>query len=147
MKRILSALFALAALAFVPTAAQAQYAWIPLDGMPATLATTVSTNLASPPVIDCTKQANVAILLSFNQSSASTSNVIYTFQSSINRSNWDTVQTRVITVASTGTTRRDCVTNITVNGVGYLRLVTIDNGTALTTMTNFGVQYAVKVQQ
>jgi hypothetical protein len=138
MKKIVSSL----CFALLCFAASAQY--VELGQMPATLATTVSTNLATPQVIDCSAQQNVAIMLSFNQSGASTSNVVYTFERSVDRNVWDTATKYTISVPSSGTTRVNYGTNINVAGFRYLRLVTIANTTALTTMTNFGVTYSVK---
>jgi hypothetical protein len=138
MKKIVSIL----SLALMCFAASAQY--VALDQMPATLASTVTTNLATPQVIDCSAQQNVAIMLMFNQSGASTSNVVYTFERSVDRVNWDTATKYTITVPSTGTTRVNYGTNINVAGFRYLRLTSIANATALTTMTNFGVHYSIK---
>ncbi len=112
--------------------------------MPATLATTVTTNLATPPVLEVGRQQNVVIEFMFNQDSASTSNVVYTFDRGIDRSTWDTNSPLTFTYASQGATRVNICTNISVTGYRFLRLRTIANATALTTMTNFGVQYAIK---
>jgi hypothetical protein len=115
-----------------------------LTSLPATVATTVTTNLAAPPVAFVGKQSSVTFEFSFNQSGASTSNVVYTLHRSLDNATWDTNSPITITVASQGATRVDYFTNINTAGVGYIRLYSIANATALTTMTNFGVQYGVK---
>lgn len=143
MKKIIFAILSLIAL---PILAQSDYVSIPTTGyMPATQATTVVTNLANPPVIDCSRQQNVSIQFSFNQSAASTSNVVFTLQKSIDRLTWDTNQVYTISIPSTGTARVDAITNLNVGGARYLRVSRIANDTALTTMTNFGIQYSIKV--
>jgi len=131
---------------FVSFSANAQtYKALNYNPGPATLATTVSTNLATPLLIDVRKQNNVAFQVRFNQSGASTSNVVYTLQSSIDGTYWDPTRVITLTFASTGATDVVGVTNVAINGVGYLRLVTIANTTAITTMTNKSFGYAVKI--
>jgi len=125
-------------------ASNVTYAPAVLTSLPATLATTVTTNLASPPVANVSKQSTVTFEFSFNQSGASTSNVVYVLHRSMDNSTWDTNNPITITVASQGATRVDYFTNLSTAGCGYIRLYSIANATALTTMTNFGVQYAVK---
>lgn len=145
MKNKNKCLFAIIALfaVILSLTAHAQ-GYVTVATSPATLATTVTTNLASPPVIECDRQQNVALVFSFNQSGASTSNVVYTLERSVDRSNWDTATTYVFSIPSTGTTRVNYGTNINVGAFRYLRVKTIANSTALTTMTNYGVSYAIK---
>ncbi len=141
MKTILSLMLVLASLAV----ANAQtYAPQVLGNMPATLATTVETNLATTPVIDVRKQNNVAITFSFNQTSASTSNVVYVLHRSIDGSRYDTNREITVTIPSTGAATNNYTTNISCSGIGYIRLAAIRNTTSITTMTNFGVTYAIK---
>lgn len=141
MKKLIT-LLALAVFAGVASAQT--YAPQSLGNMPATLATTVETNLATPPVIDVRKQSNVGITFSFNQSSASTSNVVYVLHRSIDGSRYDTNREITVTIPSTGTATNNYTTNISCAGIGYIRLWAIRNTTAITTMTNFGVTYAIK---
>jgi hypothetical protein len=150
MKIIFTLIAAVALFASVAdTHAQSRpiYAEQSLDSssMPATLATTVVTNLASPPVIDCRKQSTVAVCVMFNQDSASTSNVTWTFHGSVDGTYYDAQRAFVITAPSTGATRVNYLTNLAVGGIGYLKLYAISNATALTTMTNFGVKYGIKI--
>lgn len=142
MKKILLSI--VAAAFTLPIFAQSAFVPISASLMPATLATTVVSNLAADCVFEVERQANVAIQLSFNQSAASTSNVVYTFSRGIDRTTWDTNNMIDITIASSGTRRIEWVTNISVGPVRYLRLHRISNATALTTLTNFGIQYSIK---
>lgn len=147
MKKYIATIIGVAALlATVSVKAQVPtYASQTIATSPATLATTVVTNFASPPLIPCGKQQNVFMMFSFNQSGASTSNVVYTLTKSVDGIYFDTNQPITVTVASQGTTRVNWSTNLAVAGVGYLRLDTMANTTALTTMTNFGITYGVKI--
>lgn len=144
MKTIFAFIVALAVLT-VGAQAQRQYAAQSLGNMPDTLATTVETNLANPPLIDCRYQKEVGVTFSFNQSGASTSNVVYVLHKSVDGSVWDTNRAITVTVASAGATRVDYHTNFDVGGAGWLRLYAIRNTTALTTMTNLGVKYGLKI--
>jgi hypothetical protein len=147
LKHIGVAAFVLATVLFVNSASaqQAIYAPVTIAATPTTIASTITTNFATPPVIDCRKQQNVAMCLSFNQGSGSVSNVTYTFQKSVDGIYFDTSNPITITLASTGTTRLDWVTNINVAGVAYLRLYSIANTTSLVSMTNYGIVYGIKI--
>jgi hypothetical protein len=150
MKQLITILL-LVLIAFVPMA-NAQFASptyavqsLSASSMPTTLATTVVTNLASPPVIDVRKQKEVTIVFSFNQASASTSNVVYALHGSLDGTYYDATRAFIIVAPSEGATRVNYRTNINVGGLGYLKLYAISNATALTTMTNFGVTYGLKI--
>jgi len=145
MNKILSLIALIGLVGLSASAKEPVYVPVALSYMPATLATTVETNLATPPIIDCGNQKSVAVAFSFNQASASTSNVVYVLDASVDGSVWDTNNQFTVTIPSQGATRVDIVTNITVNGIGYLRLRAIRNTTAITTMTNFGVKYGQKI--
>lgn len=145
---ILIAVLALLAAICLPQVASAQtptYGYQTIATAPATLATTVTTNFATPPVIDCRKQQNVFCVFSFNQASAGTSNVVYTLEKSADGTYYDTINPITVTIASAGATRVDYGTNINVGGAGYLRLKSLANTTSLTTMTNFGITYGIKI--
>ena len=135
-----------ALLATVSTTVSAQtYSPQTVAQSPATLATLVTTNYATPPLIPCGKQQNVFLMFSFNQSAASTSNVVYSLSKSVDGLNFDTNNEITVTIASQGTTRVNYGTNLNTGGAGYLRIDSIANATALTTMTNYGVGYGVKM--
>jgi hypothetical protein len=152
MKKIipLIGVAALLATVLIPSMARAQAtpSYGPINIIatsPSTIATTVTTNLPSGNVIDCRKQRNVGLMLMFNQSSASTSNVVYTLYRSIDGTIYDTNNALTFTIASQGTTRVNYSTNFDSLGYGYYEIYSIANATALTTMTNFGVQYPNKI--
>lgn len=111
---------------------------------PATLATTAGTNFANPPIIDCSRQQHVAVMFSFNQGGASTSNVVYTLYPSVDGIYYDANAALTITIPSTGTTRVNYSTNINCGGFGYYEIYSMANTTALTTCTNLGVVYGIK---
>lgn len=133
---------ALLATVLMPSTVSAQST--PVAQTPATIATTVTTNLASGNVMDVRRQQNVYVMFSFNQASASTSNVVYTLQKSNDGSVYDTNNPITITIASQGATRVDYGTNLNIGGASYVRIFSIANTTALTTLTNFGATYSVK---
>lgn len=140
MKKLVS----LAAFLVLSFAAQAQYTLVTLPNIPSILATTITTNLATPAIIDATKQKDVAVQFEFAQMAASTSNVVFTLQRSLDGVRWDSNVTYTVTLPSTGTGLQTFTTNWTLGGVGYMRLVSVANTTALTTATNIAVKYAVK---
>lgn len=148
MKKITS-LF-IAALAFCLTA-NAQngaptYSFVNLTAqLPATLATTVVTNLATPVLIYAGKQHDVTIEIGIAMASSGTSNAAFTFQYSTDGSNWDTTKSNKITFAGTGATTALLTTNINTLGNGYIRLQQIDNGTALGNLTNVVFGYGLKI--
>lgn len=128
------------------TAQAPTYAPQALSGIPATLATTADTNFASMPIIDVRKQQKVAVTFSFTQTSASTSNVLYGFKKSVDGVNIDNTSPNwLITIPSQGATRVNYTTNLDVGGIGFLHLACISNTTALTTWTNRGITYGIKI--
>jgi hypothetical protein len=147
MKLIGVAALALAAVLITSTASAqvAIYSPVTIAATPATLATTVTTNFATPPLIDCRKQQNVFLMFSFNQASACTSNVVYTLYKSVDGTYFDVNNPITITIASQGATRVNYGTNINVAGAGYLELYSIANATSLVTMTNYGAVYGLKM--
>lgn len=124
--------------------ASAQYAVIPLTGVPTTIGLATSTNIAaSDIIIDCSRQQNVALSLRFKGHVAGNSNVVYTLQKSLQRgSNYTTFAT--ITAAANGTTAVDVSTNYNVAGIGYLKLVTVSSANDAAVITNQQVWYAIK---
>ncbi len=113
-----------------------------------TLGVLLNTNLTnSPMIIDCHKQATLAVSFTQSFGVTGTSNVVYNFHRSVDGVNFDTID-YPIAIAGTGTTPITVVTNIPVLGCGYIQLYSITNqhGTATTGfVTNMAVRYAVKI--
>jgi undecaprenyl pyrophosphate phosphatase UppP len=123
----------------------------PTYGVPIQIADGLSTmpggatsNALSTAYIDCRGEQNVGIAVKFSFASATTSNFVYTFDRSIDKTNWDTVNTFVLTVAGNGTTPQVCVTNVNVGGIGWMRLKSLQNTQASIAGTNLGVVYSIK---
>lgn len=112
------------------------------DGIP--IITTGISNALATAYIDCRGQQNVGIAVTFDFASATTSNLVYTFSRSLDKTNWDTVNTYALTVAGNGTNIITCVTNLNVGGIGWMRLNSINNTDASITATNLGVVYSIK---
>ena len=145
MKKIII-MAALIALAFSVTAAEPVYQSQNISGTPTTLA--AATNLATPVVIDCRRQRNVAIAMTIAASTAGQTNTL-TFCRSLTGSataNFDTNSVFTVTVlANPAGGARTTVTNLAVEGVGYLVLTRIAP-TGTDTITNSFFAYGVKSQ-
>lgn len=93
---------------------------------------------------DVRKQRTLGILLSWKLTGSGTDNNVFTFERSIDNSTYDATQTFAVTAANNGTTTVTIGTNITLNGFGWIRLKSIQNGDANDVLTNLVVQYAIK---
>lgn len=142
MKKIL-AIVTLAALVSIPALAQ----HFETISLPAVVAVANNgTNLATKPIIDVTGQQNVTIAITVSSAdAASTTNVLYTLQKSVDGSNWDTNAANLYTVTGNvgGGNKVVTTTNITVGGINYLRVGTITIG-ANSQITNNLFRYSVK---
>jgi hypothetical protein len=148
MKETLKSIFATAVVAIAilalapPTQAQVSPVELNLAGI-GTIAggtTQTCTNL----IIDVPRYGNVALAFKFNMSGSTTSNIVYTFSKSIDRSNWSTVNPITVTVAANGTTDVVEVSNQAIGAVPYLKLETIQNTHASLVMTNKMVKFTPK---
>jgi hypothetical protein len=74
---------------------------------------------------------------------AGTAGVLFTFQAGIDGSNWDTAKTFTLRANGNGTSVNTTITNFTVSGYPYLKLVSIANSNA-TAVTNLTVKYTIK---
>lgn len=101
-----------------------------------------TTNLASPPVMDVRKQKTVGVAFTIAPISAGGTNV-YTFHKSIDGTYYDTNTTLSVTLADTAGVAKTVVTNLSCEGIGYLKLYSIV--TTGTTITNTASKYAVKI--
>ena len=84
--------------------------------------------------IDVRRQSTVALALAGVSGGAGTDNLTLTFAPSVDGVNFATSAGSRLTwvVAATGATPHVHATNLTVNGFGYLRLVSVANGVAQT---------------
>lgn len=103
-------------------------------------ASTTSNYTAS---VTLTKHDNVALLWQFKHMGAGTDNCILTLEQSIDGTNWETTNKKTITVAATGTTQVNVVTNLSMGAVGYLRVKSVQNGVA-DVLTNLTVKVVTK---
>ena len=75
-----------------------------------------------------TKYDDVALYINFSQyNAAQGSNVVFTFERSVDNSTWESTQKLPITLVETGNTAVCLVTNVTVGAYGYWRLSSIQN--------------------
>lgn len=95
-------------------------------------------------VIDCTRVKDVALQVKFTFANTTTSNVVYTVCKSIDGANWETTPCFTWTIAGNGTTSVTSTTNLTVGGLGYLKLTSIQNTHASIVVTNNQVAYSIK---
>jgi hypothetical protein len=98
-------------------------------------------------VIDCRKQKDVAIQISFKMSSSGTGNQTFVFDRSVDGSTWNSLAAdkTTVVVAATGATLSTTVTNLNTYGAGFLRLVSWQNGQAGQYATNTSVKYGIKI--
>ena len=101
----------------------------------------MTTNLASPPVLDVRKQSNVAVAITINPTSAGSTNT-YVFHRSVDGTYYDSTTTISVVLASTDATQKSVVTNLSCSGIGYLKLYSIQAGGPV---TNTAAKYAIKI--
>jgi hypothetical protein len=137
-------LLALVALLAVSNTASAQIYANQSLAVPATLATGVTTNLASPQTLGALKQQNVAVSVTISATAATTN--LYTFNRSVDGVNWDTNAANNVVLGAyvAGATPVTTTTNWSAAGFGYYRLATIQVVGA-GTVTNNAVSYGVKI--
>ena len=141
MKRIFMAVFATALLAVSVQAQTPVYYPTPL-AIPATFAASSGSNINL--TIDVRKQRNVTLMWVFTTAAgASGSNVTMRIDRSVDGSNWSTTDKQQITFSTLSTTAVVATTNLTVDGIGYLRLSTMTNG-ADQILTNSYFYYGLK---
>lgn len=143
MKRITHILTAVALLAIAQCAAlaQLQYESTQLtytNGVDAT--NTVSTDSAA---INCTRADNLALQIQFVHAGAGTDDCVFTFKKSVDGTTYATIGGPTFTIAANGTNAVCLVTNWACEGVGYLKLDSVQNGVA-EVMTNIAVYYSTK---
>lgn len=107
----------------------------------------VLSNNVGTAIITCNKQQNVAIQVGVHASAASTDTTTFWFASSVDGSKFNSGYPRMIpvVVANNGDNDVYATTNITVGGIGYLKLVSISNAAATAVITNLGVKYSLKI--
>lgn len=98
------------------------------------------------PTIDVRKQKDVAVQIVLGLPSSGTDVMTYTFERSVDGSNWETLAAKktVVGIAATGATTSTTVTNINTYGCGYIRLASVANGSSSLALTNT-VKYALKI--
>lgn len=98
-----------------------------------------ATNTYSSPVFDLRREPQIALLISYKQATAGSSNITVRFRKSIDNSTWEVTPSIVIFANST-----NFVTNVgDIGAVGYIRPATVENTNALA-ITNVTVVYSIK---
>lgn len=92
------------------------------------------------------KYEDVTIWTNTKIADSGTDNTVVSFAKSADGTTYETVPSVVITVANTGTTAVNTITNINVGAAGYLKLVSVVNGDASGNLTNI-VTVAKKPQR
>lgn len=93
--------------------------------------------------IDVRKQDNACLQISFAMVDTSTTTIDLVLLKSLDASTWDTVDLKTITLTADGTNTVCCVTNLSTAGLGWYRLSTIANTSAVA-LTNLSFSYAIK---
>lgn len=142
MKTLLVSLITLASVASSFAAESAAYAAQAIGGIPTSPAAT--TNLATPVKLDLRRQKDFAFQVTQSSVDAGQTNT-YVFCRSVDGTAYDTNNVINVTVLSPGGGARTTVTNISVDGTGYLVLkqITVFGSGGV---TNTGVKYSIKTQ-
>jgi hypothetical protein len=117
--------------------------------IPTTLSAGSTTNFydaGTSPVIDCRKQASVAVAFTFALANTGTNNVqILTWCRSVDGTKYDTNRmfTTAVAALTAGTTPVTLVTNLSSLNAGYIKLYSWQN--AETNVTGAALSYAVKI--
>jgi hypothetical protein len=107
------------------------------------VAASTTSNYTSSAVFTCTKYEDVSIWVQSKIADAGTDNTTVSFAKSVDGTTYETTPSVVVTIANTGTTTVNTITNINVGAAGYLRLSSIvngDTGDALTVTNTFAVK-------
>lgn len=122
--------------------AKAQIPTVGVQAMygPIVIALSTATNVAS--VIDVGKQSSVAVQLTCTGDGASTDNMHYYFAYSVDGTTFD-ANSKIVTVALSGTTTKTIVTNLPSFGCQYIKLSLATNSSGVG-VTNTA-KYLVKI--
>lgn len=102
-----------------------------------------TTNTATTYTLGRFPGSQTAISADVKLNGAGTSAVTFIFDRSLDGSNWDTGTTYTLSITANGTNTVTGITNLTVGGVGYLRLKSLGNANA-SAVTNLTMKYTVK---
>jgi hypothetical protein len=142
MKKLLALLLVCSACSALGQAPTYSPVTIPFS---ATYPASVNTNLASPFVLFCGKQHDLAIQITFAHSAASISNVVFHFTASVDNVTYIPAEAFSMTALATGATPLTISTNWNSRGYGYLRLDGITNSTGILPLTNMSGVYGIKM--
>jgi len=104
----------------------------------------VSTNTVNAYAVAVTKNENVGIQVKTQLTAAGTTGAQFKFAKSTDGTTYETTPSIVLTVANAGTTSVSAVTNVTMDGVGWIRLASMGNGDDDGVLTNTTVIYSTK---
>ena len=79
-------------------------------------------------VVTLTKYEDLTIYIKTQLAGSGTDNTVVSYSKSVDGVTYETTPSVVLTIANTGTTAVNTVTNINVGAAGYLRLTSIVNG-------------------
>jgi hypothetical protein len=93
--------------------------------------------------ITLTKYEDVAVHVKTQLAGSGTDNTVISYSKSVDGVTYETTPSVVLTIANTGTTAVNTVTNISMGACGYLKIASIvngDTGDALTVTNTFSVK-------
>jgi hypothetical protein len=147
MKKLSLLLIAIAALFTVPTARAQSYdvasATITSNSVVVTAIAATATNTTVRASIPATRADNLGLQASFVLAGSGTSAVVLKFDESLDGSNWESAA-HSLTVTANGTNSVVGVSTIALNGIGYLRLSSVENpnGQAINSLV---IKYSQKI--
>lgn len=139
-------LIVLAVAALVAAPAQAQSynlrsATILSNSVTTTLIAASATNSTVRSTIPATKGDNLSLQCTVTLAGSGTSVVVFKFDESVDGVSWES-SAHSVSVTAAGTTAVTTVANVAVNGIGYLRLSSIENPNAQ--IATVAIKYAQK---
>lgn len=141
-------LFAVFAFCVLMAGASAQvYQSQTVSVLPVTVPAATTTNLAASVVIDAKKQDTINVVIGYNLDDAGTNGpVSFVFAQSVDGSNFETLAAKQLTVSTTadGTNTVNTVTEFSMNGAGYLKLLSIANEDEAA-VTNLVIKCGIKI--
>lgn len=148
MKKLLSLMLVVFALALLSSGAQAQsYNLVsiltpPTGGTNNIAASTTNSSTYAVRLDAPIKSQHIGLQATFKLTGSGTSASVFVFDKSLDGANWETGAYRLSATAN-GTSSVTAVTNFQVGAIGYLRLSSIENPNG-TAMTNIVVKYSQK---
>jgi hypothetical protein len=147
MKTLIKGLLLIAALIFIAPKAHAQRyslqsATITSNSVTVTAIAATATNTTVRADIPATKAINLGIQASFVLAGSGTSAVVLKFDESLDGSNWESAA-HSLTITANGTSSVVGVANLSLGGIGFIRLSSVENPNA-NAINSLVIKYAQK---